>query len=411
MSDIQSITDSLAQLIHRPVNIDDAQLRLLTHSVQNGVIDNGRVASILRRRVPEKLIAWLHGLGIAEATGPVHIPGNAEVGTFPRLCVPIRAHDILLGYLWVIDADGTLIQEDIDAANAAAQAAGHILYREQLLVQLERGRERELLRDLLSEQAEVRQYAAEELVRAELFVQPGAVAVLVGRPVLSGGRAWDEELQSAVGVALEQVRWSRPARESLQLVRTGHAVLVEALGGAKHRPGEVLSLGHTFHAVLGQRLVGIGVERVLVGIGDAQHSLVDAMKSYRQAQHAAAVAEIAPSLGPVAAWWQLGVYQMLSQFPLERLTADVLHPGLVRLLEHPGGQVLVETLERFLDNAGDAKATVGDLSLHRATLYYRLQRIQEIAEVDLWRGEDRLALHLGLKLARLTHLYPRPGGP
>ena len=46
--------------------------------------------------------------------------------------------------------------------------------------------------------------------------------------------------------------------------------------------------------------------------------------------------------------------------------------------------------------------TAEALNLHRATLYYRLQRIEEITGARLKVGEDRLALHLGLRLARLT---------
>jgi hypothetical protein len=47
---------------------------------------------------------------------------------------------------------------------------------------------------------------------------------------------------------------------------------------------------------------------------------------------------------------------------------------------------LVETLEAYLDRAGDVKATAEALNLHRATLYYRLQRIEEITGARLRSG-------------------------
>ena len=62
------------------------------------------------------------------------------------------------------------------------------------------------------------------------------------------------------------------------------------------------------------------------------------------------------------------------------------------------------TLEAYLDLAGDARATAEALSLHRATMYYRLNRIEEITGARLKTGDDRLALHLGLRLARLSGL-------
>jgi DNA-binding PucR family transcriptional regulator len=65
---------------------------------------------------------------------------------------------------------------------------------------------------------------------------------------------------------------------------------------------------------------------------------------------------------------------------------------------------LVETLERYLDFGCDAQRTAADLGLHRTSLYQRLEKIHDIAFVDLRDGEQRLALHLSLKLARLAEL-------
>jgi sugar diacid utilization regulator len=83
----------------------------------------------------------------------------------------------------------------------------------------------------------------------------------------------------------------------------------------------------------------------------------------------------------------------------------------------PGAEVddqaddpVLATLETYLDLAGDAKASAQRLKLHRGTLYYRLQKAEQIAGVSLRSGDDRLALHLGFKLARLIGLYPKQAG-
>ena len=41
------------------------------------------------------------------------------------------------------------------------------------------------------------------------------------------------------------------------------------------------------------------------------------------------------------------------------------------------------------------------LQVHRTSLYYRIGRVEEITGMRLANGGDRLALHLGVKLARL----------
>jgi sugar diacid utilization regulator len=142
--------------------------------------------------------------------------------------------------------------------------------------------------------------------------------------------------------------------------------------------------------------------RALVGVGDVTGRLSDVAVAYDQALKASRVAEIVPSYGPVARWSRLGIYRMLLQFPLDQLTSSAVHPGLLRLVAEDGKDELVRTLECWFDLGGDVKGTAAHLGLHRATLYYRLHKVEKVAGVDLRRGDDRLALHLGLKLARLS---------
>jgi DNA-binding PucR family transcriptional regulator len=129
-----------------------------------------------------------------------------------------------------------------------------------------------------------------------------------------------------------------------------------------------------------------------VGVGDARASLSLARESVNEARQALDVADRLPGLAPVARWSELGIYRVLSTVDLSGA-----HPGAAKLLAAP---VLAETLETYLDLAGDAAATAGRLNLHRTTLYYRLRRIEELTGADLRDGQQRLGLHLSLKSAR-----------
>jgi DNA-binding PucR family transcriptional regulator len=84
---------------------------------------------------------------------------------------------------------------------------------------------------------------------------------------------------------------------------------------------------------------------------------------------------------------------------------------LQRIFSSRDGAELIRTLETYLDLACDIKATSDALALHRTSLYYRLQKIERLAGVDLHRGEDRLLLHLGLRLARLSGRHPLGSAP
>ena len=107
----------------------------------------------------------------------------------------------------------------------------------------------------------------------------------------------------------------------------------------------------------------------------------------------------------VVPWADLGIYRLLSGVDARHLDVARVHPGLGRLLGDEAHQVLLETLEVYLDLAGNAHATAERLRLHRTTLYYRLQRVELLAGTDLKDGNERLCLHLALKLGRLTGGY------
>ncbi|MEU0517108.1 helix-turn-helix domain-containing protein [Streptosporangium sp. NPDC006007] len=97
---------------------------------------------------------------------------------------------------------------------------------------------------------------------------------------------------------------------------------------------------------------------------------------------------------------------MIALLPTGKLTRNVLEPGVNRLLASDKDGTLTRTLEAFLDHAGDVKETSEILNLHRTSLYYRLSRAEEITGLTLSDGNNRLALHLGLKVARLAGIHP-----
>jgi sugar diacid utilization regulator len=389
---LQIIVDSLAADIGRDVAVDDRQIRWIVHSPHDEEPDPARMRSILTRRVPEEALRWAFSFGIEEAEGPVRLPANADIGADARVCIPLRARDVLLGFMFIVDPEETLGPAEIAQAEEAAQEAAHVLYRERRLRELERERERWLLTHLLADDSADAEQAARALAD-EGFLDAGRVAILVIRADADPARC-----DIAVGAALDRLRRSVPLRGGLELRQGDHGVFVVALDDASAASPRDLA----------ERLIELADEAVLaeateavtrVGIGGAE-PLEAAGRSYRQARDAVAIAQRVARFGRVAAWDELGVYRTLARFP-DDLDDDALHPGLVELLRDGAHEQLVETLDAYLDRAGDVKATAEALNLHRATLYYRLQRIEEITGARLKVGEDRLALHLGLRLSRL----------
>lgn len=384
--DIQQIVDAVAGRVGRAALVEDRHQQVVAYSAQAGPLDDVRRDSILTRHTTPEVVAWFRAAGVHRTRTPVRTPAAPELGLLPRVCLPIVHHDLLLGFLWFIDADGSMSAHDIATAAAAAGDVSRVLHRADVLGDLASQRAEEATRLLLSDLPEARERAARELLQDGVIADDGPVTALAVRPIGPPDAA-----RSALEQTLVLTRRWYGARSALHLVRRDHGVLLLSGAGPAGPVAEHLT---------GRRLPG--VSRTVIGVGEPYPRLADAIGSYREAVRTARVAARLPALGDVVSWSALGVYRVLSMVDEQRLDVRAVHPGLLRLLHTDGGQVLVETLETYLDLAGNAHATAERLQLHRTTLYYRLQRVEQLAGTNLKDGNERLCLHLALKMAHLT---------
>jgi purine catabolism regulator len=107
--------------------------------------------------------------------------------------------------------------------------------------------------------------------------------------------------------------------------------------------------------------------------------------------------------GALVRFNSLEIYQLLAQLedlPAVRRFCDQIAGPLVNYdKEHNSS--LVETANAYFNHHGNVSQTAEALYIHRNTLLYRLDRIQELSGQDLDRADMRMALHLALKLWQL----------
>jgi hypothetical protein len=283
-----------------------------------------------------------------------------------RICIPIVRGNRRLGYLWLIE-DTPLGEEDLQLARESAAEGAAVLQSEADSQLDRRRREQELITALLAGDA-----AAATALEADRYLPQRPVIVCVGAP---DGTPPD---------ALDRFRARASHKHALCGEVEGRATAIVAA----HGPLKGEQLCEALRSVLAPDTV------VHIGEGEAIDDLRDAPRSHRHALAALKAAE-----GPVTRWSDLRAQRLLTALP-PSARSDI--PEGIRRLIEGGHDQLVLTLETYLDHAGDVKRTAAELWLHRTSLYYRLRRIEEIAQVDLTRGEDRLLCHVALRLARLT---------
>ncbi|WP_405405561.1 PucR family transcriptional regulator [Streptomyces sp. NBC_01104] len=377
--DYQELVDEISALLGVPATLENRDFGLVAFGAHDSdddtAMDPVRTRSILTRRSTPAVRAWFENFGITRATGPVRIPAAPEAGVYrDRICLPVRHRGVVLGYVWLLDADPGPTDPQLDAAMEVAARIGA----------------------LLSDEAR----AGTDLSR-----EFGAV--------LTAGRGWQRDmavaaLAEALGPDAEGLHtvvcvtpWPDDP-PSARAVPSAAALSAAPFPGGPGTPALAALVRLRSHDVLdpaltaADRLRTTGGAAATAGIAVPRRGLAELADAWHEASAAARAAAAETRFGPVAEWSAIGPYRLLTA-----LTPDTLPDHTIRPLLTPSHRDLARTAEVFLDCAGQASRTAAELGIHRQTLYYRLSRVQQLTGLDLNDGEDRLLLHMALKSARL----------
>ncbi|MFD4758039.1 PucR family transcriptional regulator [Streptomyces sp. NPDC058439] len=377
--DYQELVDEISGLLGAPATLENRDFGLVAFGAHDSdddmAMDPVRTRSILTRRSTPAVRAWFEGFGIARATGPVRIPAAPEAGVFRgRICLPVRHRGVVLGYVWLLDADPGPTGEQLNAAMEVAARIGG------------------LLSDEARAGADLSREFGAVLTAARGWQRDMAVAALreaLGRDAeglhtLVCVTPWTDDPPSVRTVP------STAALTSVPAPGAGRAASLAAL--VRLRSTDVLDPALT----AANRLRAAAGRGATAGVAVPRRDLAELAAAWHEASAAARAAAAEARFGPVAEWSAIGPYRLLTALPAEA-AAD----AAVRALLTPPHKDLARTAEVFLDCAGQASRTAAALGIHRQTLYYRLSRVQQLTGLDLNDGEDRLLLHMALKGARL----------
>ncbi|TCP47824.1 PucR-like helix-turn-helix protein [Tamaricihabitans halophyticus] len=359
---------------------------MVAYSKHVGTVDPVRTAGILTRECPPDVGAW-QDEHIRGAHGPVRVPANVDLEMTARLAVPLRLSGKLYGHLWVLEGATRLTEaEQSAAATTAAEIA-------ELFDKAEQDRDRRIRRDQAMLDTVLDDKRREPPDFQFVPSRQRAMTVLVIAPVTGTPPhpfvppLPDAELLGALSAL--------PHQAVLTGIRSG---MVTAL-----LPVETM---HTKAVQLREATARqITAHRAVAGAAHPVHDGAELRSAERRARYAAEVAAADPTGGDVRTWSDLGALRLLAErAPLFPTDVEELFPEATTLLSSRTGATFATSVEAFLDNGGNIGTTAKHLCVHRATLYYRLERAAALVDVDLSDGAARTALHLGLKAARLAGL-------
>lgn len=144
-------------------------------------------------------------------------------------------------------------------------------------------------------------------------------------------------------------------------------------------------------------------QRPRVGIGRLARKLVDFPLSYREARDSLFVASITDNDRSVFHFNDLGVWRLLLKIEDRSELQRFVDYHLKSLVEHDQHQLTnwMATVEMFLAQNGNLRATARALNLHRNTIKYQIEHIGRVLGRDLSNPEARLNLQVALLARKL----------
>lgn len=348
-----------------------------------GALPAGISAALARDR--PSLDQWLREVPLSAVDPPVAARPLTEGRS--RLIAPILVQGSIGGFLSLVGLDGELGELHRLAVGRAAHACAIELVRLRAARDARDEVEEELL-DVLTAARPGSFPAAAERARRKGFDLDSPYLVLAAEAELPGRAhairgAWERQL----GVR----RLSHLVRERGQLV----TALISLAGRRLPEPAALIG---ELHRLAAEAAVG----PVAVGHG-AVRSGVDAVSAAaREAEQALEMGRRLHGPASATAFAELGLYRFLyalAPLPEFRAYAEDTLGGL-RRRDRTG--VLLATLRAYLAVNGSPTDAADRLHLHRNTVLYRLQRIEQILQRDLRDADVRLTLHLALKIDEIS---------
>ncbi|MDQ1493374.1 MAG: hypothetical protein QOJ23_5888 [Actinomycetota bacterium] len=355
----QALADTLHELTGFPVAIEDRYGNLRAWAPAETPEPDLKPEASVRERLLRDLAAG----------GGVGRHGDWVVG----LASP-RADAV--GTLAVFDPDGRVGRFELVALKHAATVLAMELARLASTAEAELRMGRDLVEELLAgtddEEAVVQRAHALGLD----LERSHRVVVVHGR----GGSHTDDAFLHLV------IRVAREMGAGSLLVGRGDSVTILC-------PAEL-----NWNAFREALLSELGAGRCRVSVGSPCERPSEIPRSHREARLAARLQGDAAA-PDVVTWEDLGIYSILSNVDDFAGVESFMTAQLGALLDYDvkKNSNLVETLFQYLECGGGHAGTCAALSVHRNTLKYRLQRIQDIAGCDLSDAPTRFNLQLATR--------------
>jgi purine catabolism regulator len=387
---LEAMTELMAKLTGKIVVIQDKRLEIQAMSVSGSTpidLDDLREALMQREQLPAILRNRKQAAHARQSYWQQLLMGD-EIG---RLISPIIAGDRARGYLSIIGPADQLDMLDTLTVENGAAACALEMAKAKAVSEVRKELRGDFLEGLLTGALPPKEIDRLSRRLDHETNPPHAVLVF----------GWDSPEPPSLRRLETTINWvvSNHTRPALVHIHPNqHVCVFQALKGEKDME-TAYDLATRIEAQVDEEYPKV---RLVGGISGPALALDYWPGVYTEAVQAMQLCQRL-NLPHVVEFSSLGVYRLLSALEdnamVQGFARQIIGPLADYDDQHRGS--LVDTIDAFFKHHGNISRTADSLYVHRNTLLYRLDRIQELTGHDLGQADMRLAMHLALKLWQL----------
>jgi DNA-binding PucR family transcriptional regulator len=393
---LDEFADLISQVLNCPITIEDANHRLLAYSTHDERTDAARISTIIGRRVPEKVInqLWKEGTipTLLKTHEPIRVKDMNDIGLKSRVAVSIWKQDEVIGFIWAIEIDTALTEEDFNLLKKAADAAKNKLLQLQRRKNKKEEHSQELFWKLLTGHLRGDKEIIENFHMLDIIPSPFfAVAVFKFQQNITS----KEEQNISYLLKTSQVM-----KFMLYTVDCDQLILLVSAANIENPFTELDHFVKTFIWKMEERY---DIKDIIPAYSSIYVEYQKIGKAFKEALAVLSIKQKFPvETKGIFNYQKLGIYQLFEVILEKRQHEDYENYSLKRLhaYDQKHNSNLVETLEVFFNKDNNINDASKALNVHANTLNYRLKRIAEIGDINFKDSNQKVILYLDLKLEK-----------
>ncbi|MEH7067103.1 PucR family transcriptional regulator [Priestia megaterium] len=393
---LEEFADRISEVLNCPITIEDANHRLLAYSTHDERTDQARIATIIGRRVPEKVInnLWKEGIipKLLETNEPVRVKNINEIGLGDRIAISIWKNEEVLGFIWAVEIEKALGNEEVELLKKAANVLKNKLLQLQIRKYKREERSQEFFWKLLTGHIKSRQEISEAFYEAQIKA-PSTFSIAIFR--------FQEDITPE---AERQISYMLKTMHRLKIVLytidCNDLILLLSLDAVENPLDEQRDFADYFRGNMYERF---DVTQIKASCSSIYSSHDHIEKSYKEALNVLDMKSKFPEeTKEIINYQELGIYQFLDVILEKRVQDQFENHSLKKLTDYDlrHNSNLVETLEVFLNNDNNINEAAKELNVHMNTLSYRLKRISEIGDINLKDVNQKMTLYIDINLMK-----------